>query len=76
MKARSRRTSQQQLIDRDGVLMTLTSGTHVHPATEFTEKDVIAALLVLDQTGFDMLIFGREDDGEFWRSDFESESTG
>lgn len=57
------------LIDRNGVLLHPVSGSRIHPDTELSEQDATAALLLLAELDYDMLIFGWEDDGEFWDVD-------
>ncbi len=46
------------LIDRDNIILHPRGGSHIHPATEFSTKDMTAALILLDTLGYDILIFG------------------
>ena len=61
---------QKSLIDRDGVLLDLIVGDRLHPRVEFSEQDATQAILLLNQIGFDTLIFGwKETNGELRETD-------
>lgn len=62
------------LLDTNGVLMDPKGHQRIAPAALFTEEDVTGALLLLDQGGFNMLIFG-EDNGEVRTTDREGKGS-
>jgi hypothetical protein len=63
-------------ICRDNILTQPNGSTSTHKATEFTERDATAAILLLDTLGYDILLFGWWENGELRAIDRKSKSKG